>query len=114
MLDGDDAGRQGTDEILRRLARHLWLKDAHVPDGSSQISFRLTSCGRCWKNKSPKGGGELGGHGNVAVFLKQRNAFLFHVVPKRISLLFCGIGDVGELIQFWVSNPEMIQAPLRA
>jgi len=33
MLDGDEAGRQGTDECLRRLARQVWVKVAHVPDG---------------------------------------------------------------------------------
>ena len=33
MLDGDEAGRQGTDECLRRLARQVWVKVAYVPDG---------------------------------------------------------------------------------
>ena len=33
MLDGDEAGRQGTDEILLRLSRKVWVKDVRVPDG---------------------------------------------------------------------------------
>ena len=33
MLDGDEAGRQGTDEILRRLSRRMWVKSVNVPDG---------------------------------------------------------------------------------
>lgn len=33
MLDGDDAGRQGTAEMLPRLARSLWVRQAVVPDG---------------------------------------------------------------------------------
>lgn len=32
MLDGDAAGRQGTDELLLRLGRHTWVKAARVPD----------------------------------------------------------------------------------
>ena len=32
MLDGDDAGRKGADEIVLRLARKVWVKAAHVPD----------------------------------------------------------------------------------
>jgi DNA primase len=33
MLDGDEAGRQGTDEILLRLGRQVWTKAVSVPDG---------------------------------------------------------------------------------
>ena len=33
MLDGDAAGRQGTEDCLRRLVRKAWVKVAHVPDG---------------------------------------------------------------------------------
>ncbi len=33
MLDGDDAGQQGTDEILLRLGRKVWTKAVCVPDG---------------------------------------------------------------------------------
>ena len=31
MLDGDEAGRQGTEEILKRLARRVWCKTVIVP-----------------------------------------------------------------------------------
>lgn len=33
MLDGDEAGRKGTDEILLRLGRRLWVKSVEVPEG---------------------------------------------------------------------------------
>jgi DNA primase len=33
MLDGDDAGKQGTDDCLLRLGRKLWVKAATVPGG---------------------------------------------------------------------------------
>jgi len=33
MLDGDEAGRKGTDEIMLRLGRSVWVKDVCVPDG---------------------------------------------------------------------------------
>jgi DNA primase len=33
MLDGDEAGRQGTDEILLRLGRQVWTKAVCVPNG---------------------------------------------------------------------------------
>jgi DNA primase len=33
MLDGDEAGRKGTDEILLRLGRRLWVKSVGIPEG---------------------------------------------------------------------------------
>ena len=33
MLDGDEAGRKGTDEIMLRLGRKVWTKAVCVPDG---------------------------------------------------------------------------------
>jgi DNA primase len=33
MLDGDEAGRKGTDEIMLRLGRKVRVKDVRVPDG---------------------------------------------------------------------------------
>lgn len=32
MLDGDEAGRKATDEIMLRLGRKVWVKSVHVPD----------------------------------------------------------------------------------
>jgi DNA primase len=32
LLDGDEAGRKGTDELLLRLGRKVWTKAAMVPD----------------------------------------------------------------------------------
>ena len=32
MLDGDEAGRKGTDDILLRLGRKVWIKAVCVPD----------------------------------------------------------------------------------
>src|ERR1035437_339038 len=34
MLDGDEAGRHGTDEMLLRLGRKVWVKDVRSPDGT--------------------------------------------------------------------------------
>jgi DNA primase len=33
MLDGDEAGQKGTDEIMLRLGRKVWVKSVCVPDG---------------------------------------------------------------------------------
>ncbi len=33
MLDGDEAGRKGTDDILLRLGRRVWVKSVEVPEG---------------------------------------------------------------------------------
>jgi DNA primase len=33
MLDGDEAGRQGTDDLLVRLGRKVWMKAISLPDG---------------------------------------------------------------------------------
>lgn len=33
MLDGDAAGQQGTDELLLRLSRKVWVKGVTVPEG---------------------------------------------------------------------------------
>ena len=33
MLDGDEAGQRGTDEILLRLGRQVWTKTVTVPEG---------------------------------------------------------------------------------
>ena len=33
MLDGDEAGRNGTDDILLRLGRKVWVKSITLPDG---------------------------------------------------------------------------------
>jgi DNA primase len=33
MLDGDEAGRHGTDELLQRLGRKAWVKAITVPEG---------------------------------------------------------------------------------
>jgi DNA primase len=33
MLDGDEAGRNGTGECLTRLGRRMWVRSARVPDG---------------------------------------------------------------------------------
>ena len=34
MLDGDDEGRKATKAILPKLARHFFVKDANLPDGT--------------------------------------------------------------------------------
>jgi DNA primase len=33
MLDGDEAGRKGTDEIMLRLGRKAWTKAVCLPEG---------------------------------------------------------------------------------
>jgi DNA primase len=33
MLDGDEAGRKATDEIMLRLGRRVWIKSITLPDG---------------------------------------------------------------------------------
>ena len=33
LLDGDEAGRKATDEIMLRLGRRVWVKAAEVPEG---------------------------------------------------------------------------------
>jgi DNA primase len=33
MLDGDEAGRQGTEDLLARLGRRVWVKSAELPEG---------------------------------------------------------------------------------
>jgi DNA primase len=33
MLDGDEAGQKGTNEILLRLGRRVWTKTVCIPDG---------------------------------------------------------------------------------
>jgi DNA primase len=33
LLDGDEAGRRATDDVLRRLARRLWVHASILPDG---------------------------------------------------------------------------------
>jgi len=33
MLDSDEAGQKGTDNILARLGRKLWVKTVALPDG---------------------------------------------------------------------------------
>ena len=39
MLDGDEAGKRGTDEILLRLGRRVWTKAVSMPDGKQPDQF---------------------------------------------------------------------------
>jgi hypothetical protein len=43
MLDGNEAGRQGTDELLQRVGRRVWVKAPCVPDGKQpdQLSVEI-------------------------------------------------------------------------
>jgi DNA primase len=49
MLDGDDAGRQGTDEILLRLGRRVWVKSVCVPDGKQPDQMTTEEIQELWK-----------------------------------------------------------------
>ena len=57
LLDGDEAGRQGTDELLARLGRHVWTKAVTVPEGKQAGSAHARGAQPVAQRKKGGGGG---------------------------------------------------------